>query len=65
MEKASWTWWSPDLLKIVRMQFQPPPAAVCSHPSVPHMSPVTGGVSPLRQAVPATCVLVAAKEAIP
>lgn len=31
MENAFWMLQSPDLLKIVRMHFQPPRAAVCSH----------------------------------
>lgn len=38
MENAFWMLQSPDLLKIVRMHFQPPRAAVCSHTGMWHAS---------------------------
>ena len=65
MENAFWMLQSPDLLEIVRMHFQPPQAAVCSHTGMWHASLSTERVWLFLQAFLAASTWVIRKQDVP
>lgn len=65
MENAFWMLQSPDLLKIVRMHFQPPRAAVCSHTGMWHASLSTERVWIFLQAFLAASTWPSRKQHVP
>ena len=65
MENAFWMLQSPDLLKIVRMHFQLPRAAVCSHAGMWHASLSTERVWISLQAFLAASTWPSRKQHVP